>query len=106
MRSKKSSVLVAGLTSEYFLCDRRHDRASSQWVGVPQTANSVRSRATVVDFGGEKLWVADLYDIIRSKRAAGRPKDLAVLHELETTLKEKEKESDTRRDSSSPPEGT
>lgn len=67
--------------------------------------NSVRSRATVVDFGGEKLWVADLHDIIRSKRAAGRPKDLAVLHELEATLKEKEKESDMRRDSSSPPKG-
>jgi predicted nucleotidyltransferase len=52
--------------------------------------NSIRSRATAVDFGGEKLWVADLADIIKSKRAAGRPKDLGVLHALEATLKEKE----------------
>jgi hypothetical protein len=65
----------------------------------------VRSRATVVDFGGEKLWVADLVDIIESKRAAGRPLDRAVLDVLKATLKEKEKEPDPGRDSSSPPEG-
>jgi predicted nucleotidyltransferase len=52
--------------------------------------NSIRSRATLVDFGGEKLWVASLADIIASKRAAGRPQDLAILYALEATLKEKE----------------
>lgn len=34
--------------------------------------------------------VASLPDIIRSKRAAGRPKDIAVLPELEATQRERE----------------
>jgi hypothetical protein len=41
--------------------------------------NSVRSRARSVDLGREKLLVASLSDIIASKRAAGRLRDLAVL---------------------------
>ncbi len=52
---------------------------------------ALRSRAVRVTFGGHSLWVADLRDIIRSKRALGRPKDLAVLEILEKTLDEKEK---------------
>src|SRR5712691_1819391 len=36
---------------------------------------SLRSRASRIDFGGHVLLVADLTDIIRSKRAAGRPRD-------------------------------
>jgi predicted nucleotidyltransferase len=66
-----------------------------------ESYSSVRSRATAVDLGGEKLWVADLNDIIKSKRAAGRPKDLAVLSDLEATLKEKEAQQG--RNSSGPP---
>ena len=50
---------------------------------------SLRSRASRVELGGASLLVADLRDIIRSKRAAGRPRDLAVLPVLETTLDEK-----------------
>lgn len=52
---------------------------------------SLRSRALRVDFGGHELLVADLADIIRSKRAAGRPRDRAVLEILEKTLDEKKK---------------
>jgi len=52
---------------------------------------SLRSRATSVEFGGHELLVADLADIIRSKRAAGRPRDRAVLDVLEKTLDEKKK---------------
>ena len=52
----------------------------------------LRSRATQVYFGSHPLWVADLEDIIRSKRALGRPKDRAVLEILEKTRNEKEKE--------------
>ena len=52
---------------------------------------ALRSRAARVTFGGHSLWVADLRDIIRSKKALGRPKDLAVLRVLEKTLDEKEK---------------
>ncbi|HEV3311877.1 MAG TPA: hypothetical protein VG815_15310 [Chloroflexota bacterium] len=36
-------------------------------------------RAVEVDIGGELIWIAGLDDIIRSKQAAGRPKDLQVL---------------------------
>jgi predicted nucleotidyltransferase len=51
----------------------------------------LRSSAAKVTFGGHSLWVAHLRDIIRSKKALGRPKDLAVLEILEKTLDEKEK---------------
>ena len=52
---------------------------------------SLRSRATEVYFGTAGIFVADLKDIIRSKRALGRAKDLAVLDILEKTQDEKEK---------------
>ena len=50
--------------------------------------NSIRSRASAVDLGGEQILVADLSDIIASKRAAGRPRDRAVLDVLEKTFHE------------------
>lgn len=50
----------------------------------------LRSRAKRVDLGGHSLLVAGLADIIKSKRAAGRAKDRAVLDVLEKTLDEKE----------------
>ena len=53
--------------------------------------SSLRSRAVQVDLGQRKVWVADLADIIASKRAAGRPRDKAVLEILEKTLREKGK---------------
>jgi hypothetical protein len=43
--------------------------------------------------GGYSLWVANLSDIIASKRAAGRPRDKAVLEILEKTLRENNKTS-------------
>lgn len=48
--------------------------------------SSVRSRAELVAVGNEKLRVASLADVIRSKQAVGRPKDLAVLPILRDTL--------------------
>ena len=51
--------------------------------------NSLRSRAEKIQLGGNRLWVAHLADIIASKRAAGRPRDKAVLDILEKTLREK-----------------
>jgi hypothetical protein len=48
----------------------------------------LRKRASVVRFGDATLYVAALADIIKSKKAAGRPRDLAVLGILETTLAE------------------
>jgi hypothetical protein len=51
----------------------------------------LRSRATKVSFASHWLWVADLDDIMRSKKALGRQRDLAVLDILEQTRNEKEK---------------
>lgn len=50
------------------------------------TFSSLRSRAQVVVVGDEKLLVASLADVIRSKQAADRPKDRAVLPILRDTL--------------------
>jgi predicted nucleotidyltransferase len=48
----------------------------------------LRKRARTIRIGNAQLAVADLSDIIRSKRAAGRPRDRAVLEVLERTLNE------------------
>jgi len=48
----------------------------------------LRKRANAVRIGAGTLLVAGLPDIIKSKRAAGRSKDLAVLSILEQTLEE------------------
>lgn len=53
------------------------------------TFEAVRSRALRICVGTSSLLVASLEDIIRSKRAAGRPKDLAALSTLEDTLRVK-----------------
>lgn len=45
----------------------------------------IRARATEVTLGGASLRVACLPDIIRSKKAARRPRDLAVINLLERT---------------------
>ncbi len=52
---------------------------------------SLRSRATELAVGDAGLLVADLGDILKSKRAAGRPRDLAVVPVLEATLDERRK---------------
>jgi hypothetical protein len=57
----------------------------------------VRDRATVIDIGGVEIRVATLSDIIRSKRAAGRPRDLAVIEILETALEESAKPTGSTR---------
>jgi len=62
----------------------------SQLHGV-KSFESLKSRASEVYFGTGRILVADLKDIIRSKRALGRDKDLAVLDLLEKTQREKEK---------------
>lgn len=49
----------------------------------------VRARASVVEFGGSPLKVASLEDIIRSKEAADRLQDRAVLPILRRTVKER-----------------
>ncbi len=53
-----------------------------------QSYEGVRGRARLYEIGGQKLLAASLDDIIRSKRAAGRGKDLAVIDILEKTRDE------------------
>jgi len=48
----------------------------------------LRNRAMHVQFGEAAIHVAALADIIKSKRVAGRPRDLAVLATLEKALEE------------------
>ena len=48
----------------------------------------VRARATRLEIEGVPILVASLEDIVRSKRAARRPRDLAVLEILEKALEE------------------
>jgi predicted nucleotidyltransferase len=48
----------------------------------------VRDRATAIEIDGVAILVASLADIIRSKKAARRPRDLAVLEVLEKSLEE------------------
>jgi hypothetical protein len=50
------------------------------------TFDAVRARARSKEVGGQRLTVASLADVIRSKEAAGREKDLAALPSLRTTL--------------------
>jgi hypothetical protein len=52
---------------------------------------SLRARASRLEFRGSGILVADLRDIIRSKEAADRPQDRAVLPLLRRTLDEQEK---------------
>jgi hypothetical protein len=48
----------------------------------------LRRRAARISFGDADILVAALADIIKSKKAAGRPRDLAALDILERTLDE------------------
>lgn len=57
----------------------------------------LRARATAVNLGGSTLLVAALADIIKSKRTARRPRDLAVLDVLEKTDGEKRRTAQTAR---------
>lgn len=55
--------------------------------------DGMHRRATPVRLGNAEIRVAALADIIRSKRAAGRPQDTAVLGVLEKTLEEASRDS-------------
>jgi hypothetical protein len=48
----------------------------------------MRTRAKLVRIGDSQMYVAALADIIKSKKASGRARDLAVLPTLESTLEE------------------
>lgn len=50
----------------------------------------LKARADAARFGEHELQVASLADVIKSKQAAGRPQDRAVLPILRRTIREKQ----------------
>lgn len=66
-------------------------------VDFPRSIHGIRSfeglrnRSEVVSIHGYPVLVASLKDIIKSKKAAGRAKDMAVMPVLEATLDEQQK---------------
>ena len=54
---------------------------------------SVSRNSTAVCFGGHELRIASLDDVLTSKKAAARPKDLASIPILEMTLDEKRRQN-------------
>jgi hypothetical protein len=65
----------------------------------------LRARSSPVPFGEHQLLVADLGDIIKSKRAAGRQRDLAVLEILEKTLETQTRDKKTKPSQKRPVSG-
>ena len=49
-----------------------------------ESFDEVKAKSILVDAFGKQIAILDLPSLIRSKRAAGRPKDLLVLPELES----------------------
>jgi predicted nucleotidyltransferase len=66
--------------------------------------DGLRGRASEVRIGGVRLLVAALADIIKSKKAAGRPQDLAVLPVLKRS-NEESSSHDPRRKAPKPEKG-
>jgi hypothetical protein len=52
---------------------------------------SLRSRSEILRIGDDEVRIASLEDVVRSKRAANRPKDRAVLPILNKVLREQKK---------------
>lgn len=55
-----------------------------------RTFEGLRSRAELARFGRHDLRIASLADVIKSKQAADRPQDRAVLPILRRTIREKQ----------------
>ncbi|MGQ0734327.1 MAG: nucleotidyltransferase [Acidobacteriota bacterium] len=98
---KKLKALARGLratilrpyypASDLYRLVREDDGLQVDFMGTIHGLRSfegVRDRGVSIAVGGTEIRVAALADIIRSKRAAGRPRDLAVLDVLETALAE------------------
>jgi predicted nucleotidyltransferase len=61
--------------------------------GAPSSYDQLRSRALVVALEGFQIAVAGLDDLVRMKRAAGRPQDLIDIASLTRTDEELEREA-------------
>ena len=81
---------------DFFRVEREVDRLQLDFMTAMDgiaTFEGLGKRADRVPFGKAILLVASLADIIKSKKAAGRPQDLAVMYVLEAALARKEKEN-------------
>lgn len=77
--------------SDLFRVVRDEDGLQIDFMGAIHGVRSfegVRDRAAPVEVAGVSILVASLSDIVRSKRAANRPRDRAVLDVLEKSLEE------------------
>jgi hypothetical protein len=79
-------------TVDLYRIERDSDRLQLDFMTVMDGISSfegLRRRAMRVFFGSHGVLVGSLADIIKSKKAAGRPQDLAVMYVLEATLAQK-----------------
>ncbi len=86
--------------SDLFRVIRDEDALQVDFMGRIDGVRSIdglRSRASRLNFDGSPLLMADLADVVRSKRAAGRAQDRAVLGTLEKTLREKAKNGEAAK---------
>lgn len=87
--------------SDLYRITRDDDGLQIDFMGTIHGVRSfegVRDRAASVEIDGIALRVASLEDIIRSKKAARRPRDLAVLSVLEKALEaSRQPQAKTRR---------
>ena len=60
-----------------------------------QSYDDIKARAIEIHAHGHDFWILSLRDLIASKRATGRPKDLLMLPELEGLLEAQEDESES-----------
>ncbi|NOT25079.1 MAG: hypothetical protein HOP16_03150 [Acidobacteria bacterium] len=75
--------------SDLYRLVREDDGLQVDFMGTIHGVRSfagLRDRSSTVDVGGATVRVASLIDVVRSKRAARRPRDLAVLDLLEKSL--------------------
>lgn len=54
--------------------------------------DEAKAKAMEVEAFGRRVWVLDLPSLIQAKKAAGRPKDLQILPELEGLLESGEQD--------------
>jgi predicted nucleotidyltransferase len=85
--------------SDLFRIVREDDGLQVDFMGTIHGVRSfegLRDRAALVDIGGVVLRVASLEDIVKSKKAAGRRRDLAVLEVLEKALEAKQQSQERK----------
>jgi hypothetical protein len=98
--AKALSALAAvevGRDAHLVRFNTRHGRLDvlllDETAGRPTSYDDLRSRALVVDFEGIEIPVAGLDDLVRMKRAAGRPHDLTDIGALTRDDEELEREA-------------